>query len=452
MNSDKTGPTITPLKRVELNGLFGDRNVQFELTSEPVTLLFGQNGAGKSTALRVVSQMLGPNIDSLPQEPVQGATLTFEGGASMTFVAGAPATWREHFADGTSNEDQLADPASFDGHPDFVRYVERETPYSYRDGKVWAPGWGGRAAPEAIMNQIRAGYRRWSQQRRVDVGAPASDRRLLKRDCFLITSDRLVTPESRGGFDGFHPRFVMGTKGAPVDSDVVERISLELRELIRDSRQEYSKQSWKLDGSFITRAAETLKSRAPLSDEDRGKLVHQISELQGRLVTCALATSQADIPQFPSDSPEVKVILDLYLSDLLEKAQASLVVLRRLEIFEAILNAHFTDKDARLRVESGLTIRRRKNDAPIPLDRLSSGERHLIVLFHHLIFKAQPGGICLIDEPEISLHIDWQERFIDSVAKVAAVSPQQYLIATHSPSIVGNHHELMRDIRGEPLP
>jgi predicted ATP-dependent endonuclease of OLD family len=43
--------------------------------------------------------------------------------------------------------------------------------------------------------------------------------------------------------------------------------------------------------------------------------------------------------------------------------------------------------------------------------------------------------ILLMDEPEISLHIGWQQRLIDIIREL---NPNcQLIIATHSPSIFG---------------
>lgn len=71
-----------------------------------------------------------------------------------------------------------------------------------------------------------------------------------------------------------------------------------------------------------------------------------------------------------------------------------------------------------------------------PLSALSSGERQLVVILTHLAFNAQAkrAGILIIDEPELSLHVHWQEQFVDAVR---GVSPHlQLVLATHSPSII----------------
>ena len=67
---------------------------------------------------------------------------------------------------------------------------------------------------------------------------------------------------------------------------------------------------------------------------------------------------------------------------------------------------------------------------------LSSGEKQIIIMIAHLIFEEdqKPSGVFIIDEPELSLHIAWQEIFVDSI--VEASPKTQFILATHSPSII----------------
>ena len=41
-----------------------------------------------------------------------------------------------------------------------------------------------------------------------------------------------------------------------------------------------------------------------------------------------------------------------------------------------------------------------------------------------------------IDEPEISLHVAWQLRFIPDVLKIAKLVGFRFIVATHSPQII----------------
>jgi predicted ATP-dependent endonuclease of OLD family len=67
---------------------------------------------------------------------------------------------------------------------------------------------------------------------------------------------------------------------------------------------------------------------------------------------------------------------------------------------------------------------------------LSSGEKQIIIMIAHLIFEEdqKPSGVFIIDEPELSLHIAWQEIFVDSIMEASPKT--QFILATHAPSII----------------
>ena len=88
------------------------------------------------------------------------------------------------------------------------------------------------------------------------------------------------------------------------------------------------------------------------------------------------------------------------------------------------------DESGNLRVSLGDTFDER------PISALSSGERQLVVILTHLAFnrQAKRANILIIDEPELSLHLRWQELFVDAVT--SASPGLQVILATHSPSII----------------
>jgi excinuclease UvrABC ATPase subunit len=71
-----------------------------------------------------------------------------------------------------------------------------------------------------------------------------------------------------------------------------------------------------------------------------------------------------------------------------------------------------------------------------PIYELSSGEKQMVVILTHLAFNKQAklANVLIIDEPELSLHIRWQELFVDAV--MSASPGLQVILATHSPSII----------------
>jgi ABC-type cobalamin/Fe3+-siderophores transport system ATPase subunit len=65
---------------------------------------------------------------------------------------------------------------------------------------------------------------------------------------------------------------------------------------------------------------------------------------------------------------------------------------------------------------------------------LSSGEKQMLVILLTALVQENRPGVMLMDEPEISLHIEWQQRLI---TLVRTMNPNiQIILCTHSPAIV----------------
>lgn len=76
----------------------------------------------------------------------------------------------------------------------------------------------------------------------------------------------------------------------------------------------------------------------------------------------------------------------------------------------------------------------------IELSDLSSGEKQVISLFAHLSLGLESQQFLLIDEPELSLSVPWQRRFLEDISKTARCSG--FLAVTHSPFIYDNSLEI----------
>lgn len=72
----------------------------------------------------------------------------------------------------------------------------------------------------------------------------------------------------------------------------------------------------------------------------------------------------------------------------------------------------------------------------IPLYKLSSGEKQLLIILLRVFLMEEQAYILLMDEPEISLHIEWQYRLFEEIRRL---NPNcQIITSTHSPSLFGD--------------
>jgi hypothetical protein len=111
--------------------------------------------------------------------------------------------------------------------------------------------------------------------------------------------------------------------------------------------------------------------------------------------------------------------------------------------FTSLVNRFFADSGKKLMIDEvgWLFVSAGGSERPQPLDVLSSGERQLVVIFGHLAINREinRAGVFVIDEPEVSLHVRWQEIFVESILE--ASPGNQFILATHSPAIVMDRDE-----------
>lgn len=75
----------------------------------------------------------------------------------------------------------------------------------------------------------------------------------------------------------------------------------------------------------------------------------------------------------------------------------------------------------------------------IPFGQLSSGEQNLLSVGAKLIAYSRPGCLVVIDEPEVSLNVTWQQHYTDLVLNSLSHAPGSHVvIATHSPHLISS--------------
>lgn len=102
---------------------------------------------------------------------------------------------------------------------------------------------------------------------------------------------------------------------------------------------------------------------------------------------------------------------------------------------------HFFDLIDELFAETAKKIDRTSNElAFIQLDehlspyKLSSGEKQMLIIMLTALVEDKKPHVIFMDEPEISLHIDWQKRL---VGLVRDLNPNaQIILTTHSPAVI----------------
>ncbi|MEZ8292141.1 AAA family ATPase [Vibrio sp. 10N.237.312.B06] len=105
----------------------------------------------------------------------------------------------------------------------------------------------------------------------------------------------------------------------------------------------------------------------------------------------------------------------------------------------SLLNIYFSESGKSIvkdKDDNKVTLKNSANDTPISWHLLSRGEKTIIYLFFSVFLYKDKVSMFLLDEPDVALHINWQENLIKDITSIAP--EHQFVIATHSPGLVMN--------------
>jgi predicted ATPase len=70
-------------------------------------------------------------------------------------------------------------------------------------------------------------------------------------------------------------------------------------------------------------------------------------------------------------------------------------------------------------------------------------------MFYLLLFEAKHGSLVIIDEPEISLHVAWQQRLGKTFSDIARLRELHVVVATHSPQVIHDKWDMSVELKVE---
>jgi predicted ATP-binding protein involved in virulence len=253
-----------------------------------------------------------------------------------------------------------------------------------------------------------------------------------------------------------------GSDDAKYTFSVVE-FSQELLDKIKSLRAESSDLAIKLDRTYPTRLLEKIRDQEQVSSTEIAESLEDLERRRNFLNEVGLIDAEEQAIQqesLPELSENITNFLMLYIRDSNDKLSIYDDLAGKISLFLNIVNKRFLFKKLKIDKNRGFLFEstevRRLPEAKkspigseIPIQGLSSGEQHEIVLFYQLLFKTGDRSLFLIDEPEISLHISWQKQFIEDLKNIIRVNPIDIVIATHSPDIIGKYWELSNELDGK---
>lgn len=121
------------------------------------------------------------------------------------------------------------------------------------------------------------------------------------------------------------------------------------------------------------------------------------------------------------------------------------LLLKNMSSFLEVINNLFNNNKIIISKYNDLRVKRDDDGDEFKLQELSSGEKQLVIIMIESLLQDSKSHVFIADEPELSLHIEWQEKLVDSILKINPNT--QIIFATHSPDVVAGYSKKIIDIQ-----
>jgi predicted ATP-binding protein involved in virulence len=151
------------------------------------------------------------------------------------------------------------------------------------------------------------------------------------------------------------------------------------------------------------------------------------------------------------DLNELMSLVNSYRSHIVVQNWNSLlvkqaVILAPRTTFVEVLNGLFQRKRVHINDKNEIEATT-KSGKKLSIRDLSSGEKQLVIILGEALLQQSTPWIYIADEPELSLHVKWQEKLIENLRRL---NPQaQIVCATHSPDVVSTFADKVFDMESQ---
>ncbi|HPQ68393.1 MAG TPA: AAA family ATPase [bacterium] len=413
----------------EVNKLWGFRNIEISF-NEDISIIIGPNASGKTTIINLLQYALTGNIIKLASYNFNELVIklvSFEG-ASRRQIKISKQNGVLRF--------QLSKEA-FEFPLDIINRFEqnedyRPFSYDYYYGKMVHFERDLRAKLDGLLKAV------WLPvSRRLPIPEDDNERRSIKRTS-LESVDECLSELINS-----LQRYRIG-----LDAELADLRKEFQRHALENIL--YDKQHDRIVGN-VEVPTDADKEQLGKAFTDLGFLDHKMAEK----INDHFKEAKAAIEKYESN-PKRMEISTLMIFPLIGRTKKMVGFAQELEekrkdlfkplrLFENIVNSFYNDKIIAVNDKGNLRISSKdRRNQEIEWKYLSSGEKQILILLTQaLLWEDQP-IVYVADEPELSLHVTWQEKLIKSIIELAGQC--QLIVATHSPDISGSYDEKVIDL------
>ncbi|RWF37619.1 MAG: hypothetical protein EOS65_26870 [Mesorhizobium sp.] len=453
-------PNMPTFEEFQIKGLRGSTRSLSAKMSDNTLVLVGENGSGKTTFLRMMFYFLSGRWSNLAQFDFKSITATING---------------ERYR---IDHDDVVGMTSF-----FLdKNVLNRLPLSQRRRVTEMIEMGRYPEAEALVLNFNAHYgfsnnsrqselfkARDEKAERVVRTQEAVSNALQSQILYLPTYRRIERELSSiiQGYDPEEPRRATNVARQPEDgSDYVELVEFGMNDVKKSINRVLEEiRSFQLAGatrlslSYLGDVvSQTYKSVdrhdvETASEESIDEILNRIDNTilspNNKAKLREVIISAKSTSNVPSEHEQ---IIYHYFSKLIRFQRDLRIRESAISEFCDLCSTYIIDKTFTFSTgEFTFKIKSKSLKGEVELSDLSSGEKQIVSLFSHLYLSGRNRYFVLIDEPELSLSVPWQRRFLMDIRRASFCSG--LVAVTHSPFIYDNElrkntHALGEFIKG----
>lgn len=437
------------LVTASVKGVLGEYDHSITIDkNDKFVIIYGPNGVGKTKFLEIVNALSRLQGDTLAVLPFDTATLIYSDGSELSVKFEGSKRHKLSELDSLATRFSSRIPVYTLKRPnqdpicwkheedDFTDFLERSDRYDELSEGYWVDLLENNVYE---IEELREKFKgRWRRRPGKKNSAREQASEFTKQvPIFLIETQRL-----RAGENAKVPsreRFRGARRFSRSESRINKQAAI-IQSRLDKAQTEHSRITQQLDRTFPNRVlGDKLQSdqNNGLNEQKVRLRYDEQNDFRSRLgqVASVSLDNELSLPGRTLDEWDLK-LLNQYLEDTDKKFEPFIELLKKIELLEEIINNRLLNKKLKVTSNEGLLVEHAKSSRKIPLQSLSSGEQHEIILMIDLLFNVPKGGFVLIDEPEISLHVVWQISFIPDVNRIAELAGFKFIVATHSPQII----------------
>lgn len=373
------------VRRLRIEGLAGREDVCQAELNEYVNVFFGANGSGKTSLLRILHSALDDNAESVREVPFTRAEVvvySYGKKKEITYTL-------DKNPDAEFSQQQLIEGSS--GEDDQSTFVpirkKKRKKLTWKTDPIEVGGWFHKYLPISRLYARQPG-------------------------------------QAAGPYYSFGSQPDLSAEG--LEAQFSENLTQSWKDYSADLGREVNK----AQEAGLARILESVISRSESYPEegsfDPREAYQAVSNFMSRRGMSKVALSESEfLNRYKTDQQLRSVAKDI---EAVEKRISQVTAPR--DQFRDLVNQMFIGGKALSFSDKELEIAIR--DKTISLSTLSSGEKQLLTILVNTLIAGT--AVILVDEPELSLHVDWQRRLVSTMR---TLNPRpQIIMATHSPEIM----------------